>query len=237
MAEQTLILLADAAFQPALLQPLAAQALPKQVDVKAVSDRAALERAIGESLGSLRLVAFCTDVIVPAAALERCAAGAYNFHPGPPEYPGIFPSCFAIYDGASTFGVTAHRMTAVVDGGDIVAVSRFDMPADVNRLQLDGLSFKAVMTLFKNMVPRLVDLSEDLTPSGETWTGPARTRKHFEQLCRLPDNVSQDEFERRYRAVGEGPDHALTFELHGHRFKLDNLREQDPVVRGGQSTD
>lgn len=237
MAAQTLILLADTAFQPALLQSLTAQALPNQLGLKAVSDRAALNQAVGESPETVRLVAFCTEVIVPPATLERCAAGAYNFHPGPPEYPGIFPSCFAIYDGATTFGATAHRMTAMVDGGDIVAVSRFDMPPNVDRLHLDGLSFDAVMSLFKETVPRLLDLSTDLSPLGETWTGPARTRKHFEQLCHLPDNVSQEEFERRYRAVGEGPEHALTLEVHGHRFRLDNLREQDSIVRGGQSAE
>lgn len=237
MTDQTLILLADTAFHPALLQPLEATSSPESPELKAVSDRASLECAVSESPGTVRLIAFCTEVIVPSSVLECCDAGAYNFHPGPPEYPGIFPSCFAIYDGATSFGTTAHCMTAVVDGGGIVAVTRFDMPAGVDRLQLDSLSFEAVMTQFKGMVPRLIDLSTELTPQGEEWSGPARTRKHFEQLCHLPDGVSEEEFERRYRAVGEGPNHALTLEIYGHRFRLDNMRGDDSVVRGGQTTE
>lgn len=235
MDNQNVIILADIAFQPALVQALERAASHTTPFIKAVSDRETLERAAAGCAGQTRLIAFCTGVIVPAAVLSQCDAGAYNFHPGPPEYPGIFPSCFAINDNVPTFGATAHRMTAKVDGGEIVGVHRFDMPANIDRVTLDSLSFAAVSSLFEQLVPNLIDLSRDLTPSGEAWTGRARTRAHFEDLCQLPADISEEEFDRRYRAVGEGPEHALTFQLYGHRFKLDNLRDQDTVLRGGKT--
>ena len=37
------------------------------------------------------LIAFCTAVIVPAALLDRLERPAFNFHPGPPTYPGRQP--------------------------------------------------------------------------------------------------------------------------------------------------
>lgn len=236
MAHQTLVILADLAFQPALLQAFETVSSGDKPDLKAVSNRSELEKVVSGSAGTTRLIAFCTDVIVPSDVIDQCSAGAYNFHPGPPAYPGIFPSCFAIIDGATRFGATVHRMTAKVDGGEIVKITYFDMPPHVDRMQLDGLAFNAVSSLFQEMASELLNLSDELTPLGVDWAGPVRTRKHFEQLCQLPEDISKEEFDRRYRAVGEGPDHALTLQLHGHRFRLDNLRDQDAVVRGGQST-
>src|SRR5262249_41689556 len=66
-----------------------------------------------------RLVAFCTATIVPGDLLRQLPAGAYNFHPGPPDYPGRHPASFAIYEGAARFGATAHEITGRVDNGPI----------------------------------------------------------------------------------------------------------------------
>src|SRR5262245_54974871 len=56
-----------------------------------------------------RLISFCSPVIVPAAFLTGLPGPGYNFHPGPPERPGRYPSVFALYDDAKQFGVTIHE--------------------------------------------------------------------------------------------------------------------------------
>jgi hypothetical protein len=81
-----------------------------------------------ELLRDARLVAFTTGVVVPEAVLERLGHGAYNFHPGPPDYPGWAPAHFAMYDGAKTFGATAHVMVRRVDSGPIVASNSSSFP-------------------------------------------------------------------------------------------------------------
>src|ERR1700694_2895518 len=43
-----------------------------------------------------RLIAFAASVIVPGPILAELRYGAYNFHPGPPEYPGWRPARFAL---------------------------------------------------------------------------------------------------------------------------------------------
>src|SRR5258708_34349403 len=55
-----------------------------------------------EVLRDARLVAFTSGVIVPRPMLAALAHGAYNFHPGPPDYPGWAPVHFAIYDVTRT---------------------------------------------------------------------------------------------------------------------------------------
>src|ERR1700743_1186237 len=83
---------------------------------------AALDATI---LRRARLIAFSSPVIVPPAVLSALGYGAYNFHPGPPDYPGWAPAHFALYEGASEFGATAHAMAARVDSGPIVEAVHF----------------------------------------------------------------------------------------------------------------
>ena len=91
-----------------------------------------------------RLIAFCTSVIVPAEVLDAVMAPAYNFHPGPPTYPGSHVASFAIYDGADMFGATAHEMAAKVDSGPIVGVEWFQVPDGLRFTDLEINAFDAL---------------------------------------------------------------------------------------------
>ena len=57
--------------------------------------------------------------------LDAFAGPSYNFHPGPPNRPGRYPSVFALYDNARHFGITVHEMLPKVDSGAI-KVARLD---------------------------------------------------------------------------------------------------------------
>ncbi len=236
MDQPTLIILTETMFQPALLHAALGEEGVAGHRVEAVDTLDGLVAVLDQSDGPARLAAFCTGIIVPTAVLNRVDAGAYNFHPGPPEYPGLFPSCFEIYEEAAMFGATAHAMTDKIDEGEIVGVEHFTIPEYPNRMTLDKMTLECVHQLYQRLLPDLVDFEKPVAPSGDTWLGRSRTTKDFNALCQLPGNVSADEFDRRYRAVGEGPNHALTVTLFGQRFKLDNSRTDEDVVRGGVST-
>ena len=182
-----------------------------------------------------RIIAFASGVMVPPSTLALAGSGAFGFHPGPPEFRGLFPSAYAIDQCASNFGVTLHRLTADPDSGEIVAVDRFGIPAHADRLALDTLTLTKMIALLTRMAGILTNLNIVPAGCGQVWSGPVRDRTDFAALCRLQPDVTADEFARRYRAVGEGPFHALEIEMFGHRFKLDN-RRAEPVVRAGQPT-
>ena len=95
------------------------------IPIETLADLNALEP---DTLAGARLLAFVTGVIVPAAVLDQLGFGAYNFHPGPPAYPGFAPAHFALYQRANEFGATAHVMAARVDEGPIVGVEIFSIP-------------------------------------------------------------------------------------------------------------
>jgi len=223
-----LILLTQPEFADTIVRAL--RAVAGALDLRVATTKAELEAGMADGV---RLVSFGSGVIVPAALLARATAGAYNFHPGPPDYPGIFPSVFALYDGATRFGVTLHEMAALVDSGPIVAVDDFDIPPAWDRLALDTASFRALITLLAKTAPQLTDLRKPLPHITRAWGKTLRTRRDFDALCHLPEDVSAEEFTRRYRAVGEGPDHALTLTRDGQTYRFDNKRGS-AVVRGGQ---
>src|ERR1700742_3040134 len=95
-----------------------------------------------------RLIAFSSPIIVPPTVLAALGYGAYNFHPGPPEYPGWAPAHFALYEGAADFGVTAHAMSERVDAGPIVDIARFPISADISVAALEGLAYAHLAQMY-----------------------------------------------------------------------------------------
>ncbi|HBT41352.1 MAG TPA: hypothetical protein DEB21_04800, partial [Rhodospirillaceae bacterium] len=112
-----ILLLADADELPGLTR-IFRDAAP-DARIQGVSSRAELEQATAAPATDLRLVAFCSDVIVPEAVLDRLPGPSYNVHPGPPWVRGIYPSVFALYEGLDRFGATLHELTMEIDAGPI----------------------------------------------------------------------------------------------------------------------
>src|ERR1700722_7252469 len=108
------------------------------IPVGTIADFAGLNSDV---LRRARLIAFVTPEIVPVSVLTRLGYGAFNFHPGPPSYPGWAPAHFALYDRATEFGATAHVMVEQVDAGPIVDVALFPVPAGISVLALEGLAY------------------------------------------------------------------------------------------------
>lgn len=181
-----------------------------------------------------RLISFASPVIVPADILDRLPTPAYNFHNGPPEYPGLFPACFAIYDGATNFGATVHEITAEVDQGPIVGVEMSAISPKIARINLEGLSRLLLTRLLKRMLPPILDKILRPTKIDVEWSEKVNRKPDFDALCALPEDVDQKEFELRLRAVGEGPYHALRIPVHGRWFKLEPLSDAGPVTKGGK---
>jgi methionyl-tRNA formyltransferase len=192
-----------------------------------------LEAALANTPGTVRVLSVGSSVIVPRRVLQTLASPAYNLHPGPPQYPGLFPSVFALYEGAREFGVTLHEMAPAVDSGAICIVERFLIDPSWDRLALDTHTFTVLMALLARLAPQIATVHTPLRYAGDVWAGRRRTRKDFDQLCRLPEGYTPAELARRLRAVGEGPDHCLTTTRAGEDIRLDTGR-RGVVVRAGQ---
>tara|TARA_R110002124_G_scaffold155710_1_gene322916 strand:- start:46741 stop:47445 length:705 start_codon:yes stop_codon:yes gene_type:complete len=227
-----ILLLADADELPGLTR-IFWDAAP-DAHIQGVSSRDELEQATAAPAADLRLIAFCTDVIVPEAVLGRLPGPSYNVHPGPPWVRGIYPSVFALYEGLDRFGATLHELTMEIDAGPIVAVDEAAITPAMDRLALETLARDLVTGLLTRMAPDLLTVDGPLPHLDAQWSGPAWSKKDFDALCHLPDGIDEAEFRRRLRAVGEGPNHALYFETFGRRFPLAPPARTGPVVKGGR---
>ncbi len=152
--------------------------------------------------GLRRLIAFSTSVIVPGAVLDGLGAPAYNFHPGPPTYPGTNAASFAIYEGADKFGATAHVMEQKVDCGPIVAVEWFEVPEGVKFMDLELRTYEILLKMFVDLAPHLATSDRPLDIIDIQWSGPKHTRAEVEAMKELEPDMDEDEIALRYRAFG-----------------------------------
>ncbi len=221
----TIILLTGSIEQPVLARALREQ--NPQITIYPAGTMADLAVVAPDLLSRARLIAFASPVVVPAQIINALGYGAYNFHPGPPEFPGWAASQFAIYRGATEFGATAHVMVERVDAGPIVAVERFPIKPLTGADELEKLTYAHLAKIFWQLVKPLATQSEPLPQLAMCWTGQKGSRRNYAALCRIPLDIAKEELERRIEAFG-GNYFGIrpTVGLHGFQFEL--VLQKDP---------
>lgn len=189
--------------------------------IATATDRAGLDRALDESGPDTRLIAFCTPVIVPADRLAVLGGPAYNFHPGPPEFPGRHPARHALYAGATRFGATVHAMAARVDAGPIVAVEDWEIAPEADAPRLDAEAYQALLQLFSRLADRLASDDTPLAASGHQWGHRRWSGGDVARLQQIAADIDPDELERRIRAFGDLDPSPLHTVIAGRRFRLE----------------
>jgi methionyl-tRNA formyltransferase len=213
-----IILLAGAVERPVLRSLLLGH--NPLLTVMAVETRGDLGALSSDQLRRARLIAFVTPEIVPASILAQLGYGAFNFHPGPPAYPGWAPSHFALYDQATEFGATAHVMVEQVDAGPIIDVSLFPIPADISVFGLEGLAYAHLAHLFWRMAKSLATDPEPPPTRPIQWGATKYSRRAYRAICDIPLDISKPELDRRIKVFGGN--HfgiAPTINLHGIEFR------------------
>lgn len=163
------------------------------------------------------IISYLSRWVVPAEILERAGRAAVNFHPASPDYPGIGCNNFALYEGATHYGVTCHHMAAKVDSGPIIAVRRFPVLPEDDVATLLERTYANQLALFFEIADMMAE-GEALPKSVETWTRPPFTRKQFEELFRITPEMPAVEIARRIRAVSYGQFQPY-LEIGGYRFE------------------
>lgn len=164
------------------------------------------------------LISFSSPWVIPVYLLEKANVASLNFHPGPPDYPGIGCTNFAIYNEEKTFGVTCHHMDEKVDAGAIVEVRHFPLFETDSVKTLTDRCYHHLFALFVSVISDCI-ADKKLASSPETWTRKPYTRKQLNELCRIELDMEQKEIAKRVRAAAF-PGHPGAFlELHGIRFQ------------------
>jgi methionyl-tRNA formyltransferase len=214
----TIILLTGAVEQP-VFTPVLRRYNP-DLTVVPVFTADELARVAATVLRRARLIAFTTQVIVPPVVLDQLGYGAYNFHPGPPRYPGWAPAHFALYDRATEFGATLHAMVERVDAGPIVDAALFPVPADISVSGLEELAYTHLAQMFWRWAEWLATRAEALPERSIQWSGKRNSRRRLENICDIPVTVPKEELEHLVKVFGSNYGGiAPTINLHGIRFR------------------
>jgi methionyl-tRNA formyltransferase len=167
-----------------------------------------------------RLVAFTTAIIVPSEVLDGLGYGAFNFHPGPPEYPGWAPAHFALYHRETAFGATAHVMVEQVDAGPIIDVARFPIPSDISVIGLEGIAYAHLAQLFWRMAKWLATDPAPPASLPVQWGKRKYSRRSYRNICDIPLDIAKDELDRRLKVFGDNHfGMTPTIHLHGVEFR------------------
>lgn len=217
---QNIILLAAQQQQHLAIAALFKEHNPDLTFTPAIT-RQDLEALDSATLSRSRLISFTSGTIVPAHILNALGHGAYNMHPGSPEYPGWAPAHFAIYDGARSFGATAHLMTERVDDGPIVGVEKFIVPNGISVRGLEQMAYVRLAHLLWSLSKPLATQAQPLPSLALQWGRRRSTRRMYAAMCEVPSTVSREELHRRVRAFHDGfRGMAPTVTMHDLRFRL-----------------
>lgn len=160
---------------------------------------------------------FLSPLIVPKEMLDAAEIAAVNFHPAPPRWPGVGSASFALYEGDTTFGVTAHLMTAKVDAGPILKTLSFPVLPEDDCELLWNRALHHALTLFYDVAFELAT-TRRVAPSGQAWERPAITRKQFERWMVIEAGAPVEEIRRKVRALRHPRFAGPFMEVAGVRF-------------------
>ncbi|NMM46347.1 hypothetical protein HH303_17785 [Rhodospirillaceae bacterium KN72] len=187
-------------YRPALQCGRMLRSMDPTLKIAWARDVRALEALSRRVVSDAKLIGFSTSVIVPGRLLPRFGGGAFNFHPGPPEFPGNHPSAFAVYADAPQFGVTFHRMIEAVDAGEILDCHRFPAASYRTAQELAAETFARLVDLFTANARNLARRGFTPQGCGEIWSGKKGTTARANAMRLLTGPLDDTELDRRIRS-------------------------------------
>jgi methionyl-tRNA formyltransferase len=146
------------------------------------------------------IFSYLSPWIIPKKLIEKAQKGAINWHPGPPEYPGIGCTNFAIYNKEKEFGFTCHYMLDKVDTGKIVETKRFPILINDTVYSITQKCYSLILNSFYRIVENIFN-KFPLPESDECWKRKPYTRKELDELTEIKPDMSIEEIENRIKAT------------------------------------
>lgn len=159
-----------------------------------------------------------------------------NFHPAPPNYPGIGGVSRALFDRAPYFGTTAHRMVRKIDAGEIYVTEQFvisslDTP--------ESLFAKAEISCvgLVEWIAEYILKNGKFPPPVAQWSGRYMSIREFHHEWLRLDPNEPEIMERKLRAATHSKHSGPYVMINGHRFVLakDKLPGH-PVTEGRENS-
>lgn len=102
------------------------------------------------------LFSIVNRAVLPKEILKLPRQYAINFHDAPlPQYAGVYSTSWALIQQEKTHGVTWHRMSEVINGGDILKQVSLEIAEGETALTLNGKCYETAIHSFAQLIDEL----------------------------------------------------------------------------------
>lgn len=150
--------------------------------------------------------------------LESATISPINFHTAPPRWPGRGSCSYALLNGDTEFGVTAHIMNEKVDEGPILKVLRFPIEESDDAETLHQKTLSSIPHLVRTLVDDLKANDWMPTLSGEQWERKALKQKELMPLMRINEDDTEQFVAKKIRAFSHSQKPGPYIEKCGFKF-------------------
>jgi methionyl-tRNA formyltransferase len=173
------------------------------------------------------LISFLNEHILPPELLKFTNI---NFHPAPPQYPGRGGASYALFEGVTTYGATAHVMAGRVDAGPIILASEFPIDPDECCETLFAKAERSSLDLLVSILATYSKTGKLPPANGMQWGRRPGTRKQFDKWLIL-DSLDRTTFDRKIVAAHHSRFPGPYIFVHGLKFALVNDESNRTAVR------
>lgn len=166
------------------------------------------------------LISFLNRLYINSNTRKKIKINSFNFHPGPPEYPGYGCYNFALLDKANSYGSTIHIMNNKFDNGEILNIKRFKI--SYKKINLD----KLIAMTHKNIIKQAKKFINDILRGKlrvnniYKWKKKAYTKKKFELAREIKLNDSKKVILKKLKAFTYKNYESVYIKYKGFKFEL-----------------
>lgn len=166
------------------------------------------------------LISFLNSKYIDKNVRKKIKINSFNFHPGPPEYPGFGCYNFALLDKVSQYGSTVHIINDKFDNGKILNVSKFRV--SYKKLSVEKLIDKTHRSIFKQakkfintILNKKFKIDDKLK-----WKRGAYTKKEFEIAREIKLDDSKTNILKKIKAFSYKNYDNVFINLKGFKFEF-----------------
>lgn len=142
-----------------------------------------------------------------------------NFHPAPlPDAKGVGMSSQAIIQGFSEWGITVHYVNEKFDDGDIIEVSRFEIPRNIISIELQFLTQIEQLKLLKRIIPEFE--SGGLIGYKQANSGRYYSNKLLQSFKQITGKESRAELDKKIHGLFYPPYDGAYVIINGQKYTL-----------------
>ena len=166
------------------------------------------------------LISFLNKSYISDKLRRKIKINSFNFHPGPPEYPGYGCYNFALLDKINFYGSTVHIINKKFDNGEIVDVKKFKI--SYKKINLDKLISMTHKNMSKQSKKFINEILKDKlkVENNFKWRKRAYTKKEFESAREIKLNDSKKIILKKLKAFTFKNYESVYIRFKGFKFEF-----------------